>query len=203
MKTVIKKEWMGTIRPNIHLAAIALLVFACISGAGMWIGVYQIFPLLFSVILLEILSISENRRNGSDSVEQILFSMKDRLLGGWALAGIIALICLLIALAVFSDAGLAFSTGCILMVFPAAAVPVRVLVCGHEHFKSAFYLISAVFSISVSMIFSLTAEMLILHRLFLETAPEHPYRFCWLAVPVTISFICSVVIADRLESVKK
>jgi len=28
MKTVIKKEWMGTIRPNIHLAAIALLVFA-------------------------------------------------------------------------------------------------------------------------------------------------------------------------------
>ena len=203
MKAVMKMEWLGTIRPNLGMIGLMLLLFAVISGSSLWIEVYQIFPLLFAMVLMEILSVSENKKNGADISEQILFSLKDRLLGNWMPACIFALIGLLIALAVFTDAGLAFSTWCILMIFPAITIPIRILVPEHEKVKAAVYVTAAVISLYIAMIFSLIAERMSLHEMFLEAAPENPYRFCWLAVPVTISFICSVVIADRLESVKK
>ena len=135
------------------------------------------------MVLMEILTVSENRKNGADISEQILFSLKDRLLGNWIPACIFALIGLLIALAVFTDAGLAFSTWCILMIFPAITIPIRILVPEHEKVKTAVYVTAAVISLYIAMIFSLNAERMSLHEMFLVVAPENPYRFCWLAVP--------------------
>ncbi len=202
MKAVMKMKWLGTIRPNLGMIGLILLLFAVISGSSLWIGVYQIFPLLFAMVLMEILPVSENRKNGADISEQILFSLKDRLLGNWMPACIFALIGFLIVLAVFTDAGLAFSTWCVLMIFPAITIPIRILVSGHEKVKTAVYVTAAVISLYIAMIFSLIAKRMSLHELFLEAAPENPYRFCWLAIPVTISFAVCVFIADRLESIR-